>query len=363
MFLISFLLLGEGGQGSPALLLGKPEGPLSTPRLCPKYRWEYPFRIQVHELLGAGISELRFEIFCQSARRLVDAESVARALGKLYELLKGRLRTEHPRSYHQRVVVYLAEGGSAGGEQGIFQGQDEGGNLILQNAVYIYHLESFTNSLEKLREVAHEYGHAVLPPVGGFEKPESWANGFLGETLFLYWALQELREGRWKPEEVFGVELSAITVWVSKNVTPLADAVWLRGVDATTLSGKGEQALKEYLGLVLYIAEAFPEALPRALKLGGGTLALDILNGFFLALEERPDWRVLVPERHQRTPLWLPLPQRGQWLGGGILRRSGKWVQIQPRSAQLTLRVPETFSQKEASPADCGACAIRSRRG
>jgi hypothetical protein len=339
--------MGLGIQNPPTLLIGKPEGPLTPPRLCPKYRWEFPFRIPVYESGDGESRELRFEVFCQTVKRLPEAEAVSRALTRLYELLKVRLKGEHPRSYQQRIVVFLAEGGTAGAEQGVFEGPDSQGTLVLHNTLYIYHLESFANPVEKLREVAHEYGHAVLPPVGGFEKPESWANGLLGETLFLFWAEQELRAGRWKPEELFDVDPSALSEWVRKWALPLSDSVWLKGVNEHVLAGKGEQAMREYVGLALYLAEAFPEALPRALRVGGGTRAVDVLNGLFLALEERSEWKVLLPERHKGKPLWLPLPSGGEWRGGRVLKRSGKWVQVQPSSSGLVLHVPIKMLWKE----------------
>ena len=41
---------------------------------------------------------------------------------------------------------------------------------------------------EWLREVAHEYGHVVLPPAAGFRPPlEPYGNGALGETLAMLW--------------------------------------------------------------------------------------------------------------------------------------------------------------------------------
>ncbi len=337
MLWLGVLLLGTIVQSPSLLVISKPEGPLSPPRLCPKYRWEYPFRVQIRESESTGASELRFEVYCQSAKRLADAEEVSRALARLYEILKEHLKGEHPRSYHQRILVFLTEGGTPGGEQGIFEGPDLQGNLVLQNTIYIYHLESFADPVEKLREVAHEYGHAVLPPVGGFEEPEPWANGFLGEALFLYRTLEELHKGKGRPEDLFGVDPSALAGWVSRKVVPLMDSIWLKGVNEAVLSQKGERAMKEYVGLVLYIAEAFPEALPRALRLGG-THPQDTLRGFFLALEERQEWKVAVPERHRQASVWLPLPPKGEWQGARIIQRSGKWVLLKPQGVTLSLR-------------------------
>ncbi len=41
---------------------------------------------------------------------------------------------------------------------------------------------------EWLREIAHEYGHVILPPAAGFRPPlEPYGNGALGETLAMLW--------------------------------------------------------------------------------------------------------------------------------------------------------------------------------
>jgi hypothetical protein len=42
---------------------------------------------------------------------------------------------------------------------------------------------------EWLRQLAHEYGHVILPPFGNYQPPaEPFANGLAGETLSLLWA-------------------------------------------------------------------------------------------------------------------------------------------------------------------------------
>jgi hypothetical protein len=42
---------------------------------------------------------------------------------------------------------------------------------------------------EWLRQIAHEYGHVLLPPFGGFQPPlEPFGNGTIGETLSTVWA-------------------------------------------------------------------------------------------------------------------------------------------------------------------------------
>lgn len=74
--------------------------------------------------------------------------------------------------------VWLCTGGGAGGEQ-------------WRSNLYLYHLETPRSSIEWLREVVHEYSHLALPAIGGYQAPEYWANGYLGERLLVRWLLRQ----------------------------------------------------------------------------------------------------------------------------------------------------------------------------
>jgi len=73
--------------------------------------------------------------------------------------------------------VWLCTGGGGGGEQ-------------WRSNLYFYHLETPRSSIEWLREVVHEYSHLALPAIGGYQSPEYWANGYLGERLLVRWLLR-----------------------------------------------------------------------------------------------------------------------------------------------------------------------------
>lgn len=48
---------------------------------------------------------------------------------------------------------------------------------------------------EWLRQLMHEYGHVVLPPIAGFKPPlEPYGNGVVGETLGMLWAAAQPKE-------------------------------------------------------------------------------------------------------------------------------------------------------------------------
>jgi hypothetical protein len=74
------------------------------------------------------------------------------------------------------VDVWLSRSGEAGGE--------EWGRNI-----YLFAIDDPRAPAEWVRELAHEYGHLVLPELGPFTRPEQWASGYLGERLFMKWLL------------------------------------------------------------------------------------------------------------------------------------------------------------------------------
>lgn len=53
--------------------------------------------------------------------------------------------------------------------------------------IYFYDLDVPRSSIEWVREIAHEYSHMALPPIGGYTAPEYWANGYYGERLLVRW--------------------------------------------------------------------------------------------------------------------------------------------------------------------------------
>lgn len=340
MIAVCALLLLQGAaerQAIPALVDGyslavvSSGEPVHPPRRDPKYRWEFPFVARAY--LGVGGEEgLRFVVHAQSARTYPLALVATRQLLRMIEFAHAHLGYDNPLTYGRRVDVFLSEGGTPGGEQGVFEGPDETGRLRSFNCIYIYDLDSFKDPVEMARELAHEFGHVVVPPVGGFEKPERWANGALGERVFLsYLASTQITN-----EDRMGASAEALSTWVAKHVHPLADEVFLRGPSQGLTEGR-PLAMDAYLGLMLMFYEALPEAFGRATKLAGGTSAKDAHDGILKAVEERSLWNVSVPARLRNQAIYLPAP--GEWdvEGGKPLSRKGAWLKVQPLASVVTL--------------------------
>ncbi len=86
--------------------------------------------------------------------------------------------------------VWLCRGGQTGGEQ-------------WKTNLYLYDIDTPRSSIEWIREVVHEYSHLALPAIGGYDAPEYWANGYLGERLIVRW-LMRLPDGPARVEAVWG---------------------------------------------------------------------------------------------------------------------------------------------------------------
>ncbi len=125
--------------------------------------------------------------------------------------------------------------------------------------IYLYSVATERTSQEWLREVAHEYGHLSLPGVGGYTKTDDvWADGNLGELLFVKWLAPAQAE--WLPWPVAKAEAAAQAPREQLLTrSPRPDPKLLRGQD--------EQARAHFLGLALRTeAAAGPKFLGEVLS-------------------------------------------------------------------------------------------------
>lgn len=309
----------------------------------PAVPWEFPWLVQGYVRIPNTPQYMaRFRVYSQDRKEKDDqAPLLARMLTAMWEENANRLRYDHPDQYNGGIVdVYLCWGGKAGGEQR-FGVDFENGIQKSVNTIYFYDLSSFTDPVEKAREVAHEYGHAILPAVGGYEAPEDWANGFLGEKLFLRWLRDALVAGRLKPEDTMGAEGPQLDEWVKKNVDPLVITASQSLPTPQYLSDHSAAGMDRYTGLALYAATVLPERVfSRSMLLTGSTSAKDYPEAIALAAEEPAEYSLTIPSYLKGKSLWIPL-NKGKLKGAKILRYVGKWAKIQPTAAEVLVTNPE----------------------
>lgn len=327
------------GNGAESGLLVLAQPMLDMPKMSPLHRsWSFDYLTAgyVPSTRNPGKSELRFLCYAQTRRPSNDpAPGVVQMLLRLWSYNRNRLKIDHSEAFAERVVhLYLCDKGTAGGEQRF--GEDrivdtETGRArnVKVNTIHIYDMPTFTKDrLEMVREIAHEYGHATLPPIGPFEKPEDWANGDLGERLYLRWLYEDLVAGRLQRPDMLGTTSEALRAYLNKNADPLIRRVALDGPDLATMVKKGPAAMNAYLGMALYLERIMPQkTFARALALTGGTKVQDFIRAVLDSSTEA-QWTVRVPYGYENQKIWLPVG-KARIQGAAVLARKGDWVQVQ----------------------------------
>lgn len=322
------------------LMLSVPDEKLDPPKASPRNGWLFEWVVNAYGKQPNGAFALRFRVFSQERREEGDrAPLVARMLLRLWDFNVQRLNLEHAEAYNNRIVdVYLTWGGTPGGEQR-FDEDVEGGRRRRVNTIYIYDLRSFTDPVEMAREVAHEYGHAVLPPVGGFREPEDWGNGVLGERLYLRWLRDALREGRLKPTDAMGAELARLDPWVRRRCDALLEQAARLGPRLSVLAQGGQPALDAYVGVALLADALLPNrAFGRSLRLTGSTKPTDYPSAVVAAVEESPPFD-MKPPLGPSAAFWAPIGA-SRVSGARILQSASGWAKLQPTARSVRVVPP-----------------------
>ncbi len=339
--LIKRVDLPDPNGGQPRTIYQMNMGRIDPVKESPKGKLEFPFVIAGYceKEIGSGRKELRLRIFAQDRATNVD-EQVIRELLRLWEYNITRLRLDHSELYNNRIVdVYLQNSGKAGGEHR-FDSDDEGGVVRKVSTIYIYDIPTFTDPLEKAREVAHEYGHASLPPIGTYTDPEDWANGMLGERLYLTWLEKDIREGRLHPVDAMEVTADQLATWIRTNVVPDRNRIARQGPDPKKLAQKDRDGINEYLGLATWAQAILPErAFARSLVLTGTQKATDYAKAVLEAASEQREWKLQLPEDLKSATVWIPLG-KGKVQGATVLLKKNNWAQIKPGAGSIKITNP-----------------------
>lgn len=326
--------------------------PLQIEKISPKHNWE--FRFATNGLVKLPTSQnfnLRFRTFAQSRRGDYDdvAQWTTRLLLRLWSYNYYRLGRDNPEAYRKLIDVYLCFAGDAGGEHlfDLDTGDLDSNNKPAKvNTIYIYQVASPIPPVELVREIAHEYGHATLPGVGIYNKPENWANGDVGERVYLNWLYQDLKANVLHPYDVMKADVPALQNYVKTKVEPLVNKISKTGPDLTILEEKvggsdekaGERSQKaydEYVALATYAANVLPpKAFNKAMDLGGQDPA-----AFAKAVVETsgtaPTWSYSIPDYLKGQALYMPIAG-AKVQGGKVLQKKGDWVKVQPLGPKLT---------------------------
>lgn len=352
--------LGDPALPSTRLSFTMWEDKLPEPKLSPKSFGDPPVPYQFEWLVaGAGRPkeqyEARFLVFSQERKATGDkAQLVVRQMLRQWGYLFEKLGSDHNKTYDNGIVsVYLCWGGKPGGEQlfgeehrKVVTKRDNGEENtrmvdVKVNTIYIYDLNSFKDPVEMAREVAHEYGHAVLPPVGGFKDPEDWGNGYLGEKLFLRWLRNDLKAGKIETMDTMTASVAELDDWVKKNADPLEAKIAVNGPELGLLEGQGQGAMNEYIGLNLLMETILPpKVFAMAIRDTGSTQAKDFSGALVRTVENWPTGVVLSVPAAYKKGLWIPVG-KCKVAGATVTQRKGDWQHIVPGASVVTLVPPK----------------------
>ena len=333
----------DGALGRRTIMIRTPMERMERPKISPRFAWEFDWTTAGYTNFPQEGGKIRFELYSQeSTQTSKRPESVVRTLMRLFSHNVDKLKLTHSPEFGGGLVsVYLCYGGEAGGEQ-LYDVDRQGGREEKVNSIYLYDLRSFTDPLEAVREVAHEYGHATLPAVGGYTAPENWANGYLGEKLYLGYLADALHKGELTPDDTMGATAPALDAWLKTNVDPLLADAAANGPRPALLAGKGKPSMDAFLGLALWTARLYDErVMTRALFINGNE-AKGFPEAASTAAEE-PDLVTLnIPADLRSKPIWIPIgmdAKKSRVMGARELApRKNGWVRIQPVHDKVLVR-------------------------
>lgn len=293
------------------------------PNRDPKFNASYPGKLQV--VCGsedASQSERAFVIHYQRPGDEAFARRVASVMARLYWLGQDYLGVgPAPGRY---VNVWLSHHGEPGAEEH-------------QTHIYLFAVDHDRAPAEWIRELAHEYAHIYLPPVGEYTAPEKWANGYLGERLFLKWLLLDNGMTDVWSEPVDGA------AYVANEVVPLRKRYLNAGPASPLVNRTDAEGMEFWIGQMLAVEAAHGPAVLRSLvknyrtrqPQNVGTHLGQALRGLETG-RFNIDPAVCVPEKSD-----VEVPGRA---GAPVrVRKASYWFYLPGGSWQLTLsgRVPE----------------------
>lgn len=314
--------------------------PLAPAKVDPKHEWGFNFMtVGYASRSNSPLQwELRFRTFYQSRVGTDIAPLATRALLRMWEYNYDRLTLDHAEEFRRLVDVYLCDQGKAGGEQMFledrFEPRPEGRPRVKANIIFIYQLGTFKNYVEMIRELSHEYGHATLPPVGGFSAPENWINGHLGEHLYMRWLTQDLASKKIQRYDTMGAELDVMRGYLDKNVTPLVRGFHANGPNIPAIKKKNGAAANLWLGMMLHAETVLPADSFRRALLAGGREAAEYVPAI---ADTARSGLVLNTAGLKGVKTWLPAGNF-KLEGATVIRRSNGWAYVTVNATSVKLK-------------------------
>ena len=303
------------------------KSPLKFPPNKKPYEFEWLTEGFVRAWKSTNEPQLRFRVFSQDRKVHGDLSvQTAQFLLRLWTYNFNELKLDHKPDYSRSCVdVYLCFSGEPGGEQLFDEDSQAKGISSKVNTIYIYDLPSLKEPLEKVRELSHEYGHASLPAVGGYDKPEYWANGYLGEKLFMSWLASQPNI---TADQLYGCEPETLKRYVEKTCTPLVINGATNYPATKFLTAKSTQAMNHYIGLMLWMQTVLPpNILSQSMKIMRTYNPQEVPEAIVNASDGIEPYEFTVPGYLVGKKIWLPFGHL-HIKGAAVASRNGGWIAI-----------------------------------
>ena len=311
--------------------------PLKFPPANKPYEFEWLTEGYAYAWKSSAEPQLRFRVFSQDRKVHDDlALSTTNLLLKLWKYNFSELKIDHKPDYNRSCVdVYLCFAGDPGGEQ-LFDNDPQAKGISSKvNTIYIYDLPSFKEPLEKVREVCHEYGHASLPAIGGYDKPEYWANGYLGEKMFMTWLA---KQPNLTNEELLGCDPKVLKNYIKSVCDPLIFKGAVNLPSAAWMGGKTEEHMNRYIGLMLWMQMILPpNVCAQSMKIMRTYNPKDVTESLVEACEAVDNLTFSAPSYLVGKKIWLPFG-RHRISGATIIAKSGNWIAVTAPKTPITVR-------------------------
>jgi len=220
-----------------------PKAYLPTHATEPVHQWKFAKVAYVYTDGGESA-----RLFCAVHYPTDDQAPLAARMGRLLALAHQTLIQKTGQEAMNGTApfdVWLCTGGQSGGEQ-------------WRSNIYLYDLDTPRSSIEWIREIAHEYSHLALPAIGGYDAPEYWANGYLGERLIVRW-LMRLPDGPARVQAVWG-DFSGAANFERLLIAPALAQYKKTGPSPTWLARKDEAGMRYLIGQALAFDDKYGSA-------------------------------------------------------------------------------------------------------
>ncbi|MHB0938685.1 MAG: tetratricopeptide repeat protein [Armatimonadota bacterium] len=276
-------------------------------------RWTFQQMLLAYEYDRDGRTwRLRFRVIWQHApgqeeNRLRLARYTAMLLLRYSYLLQAYTGLTPRFTPTGALNVWLTEKGEPGGE-------------AYDDNIYLYNAGTPRTPYEWAREIAHEYGHETIPPVGGYAKPEWAANGYLAERLFMRWLL--LNRDPKADSHPWVRSLDAVEI-NSTRIEPVLRQFAAIGPDSQAMRDNTKASMDGFIGMATYLEMSRGSGYLVTLLNGLATPTYSGPQGFIDTLmaqeayyqdPEHATVSLRLAELPAGLPLWVYLT-RGTWKG------------------------------------------------